>query len=145
MRFFLLLPFLLGVYSPVFSDEYHDKESSGVQIKTLLKSSKQRNGKLLPRYPKSKPEITVLKITIPPKTVLPPHTHPIINSGVILEGILELTDKDGTKQIFKKDDAFNEVVNIIHTGKVIGENPVVVVVFYAGTKKLPLTVLTKNN
>ena len=62
-----------------------------------------------------------------------------------MEGILELTDKDGTKQIFKKDDAFNEVVNIIHTGKVIGESPVVVVVFYAGTKKLPLTVLTKNN
>ena len=145
MRFFLLLPFLLGVFSPVFSDEYHDKESSGVQIETLLKSSKQRNGKLLPKYPKSKPEITVLKITIPPNTVLPPHTHPVINSGVILEGILELTDKDGTKQIFKKDDAFNEVVNIIHTGKVIGESPVVVVVFYAGTKKLPLTVLTKNN
>ena len=145
MRFFLLLPFLLGVFSPVFSDEYHDKESSGVQIETLLKSSKQRNGKLLPKYPTSKPEITVLKITIPPNTVLPPHTHPVINSGVILEGILELTDKDGTKQIFKKDDAFNEVVNIIHTGKVIGESPVVVVVFYAGTKKLPLTVLTKNN
>ena len=145
MRFFLLLPFLLGVFSPVFSDENHDKESSGVQIETLLKSSKQRNGKLLPKYPTSKPEITVLKITIPPNTVLPPHTHPVINSGVILEGILELTDKDGTKQIFKKDDAFNEVVNIIHTGKVIGESPVVVVVFYAGTKKLPLTVLTKNN
>ena len=145
MHFFLLLPFLLGVFSPVFSDEYHDKESSGVQIETLLKSSNQRNGKLLPKYPKSKPEITVLKITIPPNTVLPPHTHPVINSGVILEGILELTDKDGTKQIFKKDDAFNEVVNIIHTGKVIGESPVVVVVFYVGTKKLPLTVLTKNN
>lgn len=145
MRFFLFLPFLLGVFSPVFSDENHDKESSGVQIETLLKSSKQRNGKLLPKYPTSKPEITVLKITIPPNTVLPPHTHPVINSGVILEGILELTDKDGTKQIFKKDDAFNEVVNIIHTGKVIGESPVVVVVFYAGTKKLPLTVLTKNN
>lgn len=145
MRFFLFLPFLLGVFSPVFSDEYHDKESSGVQIETLLKSSKQRNGKLLPKYPTSKPEITVLKITIPPNTVLPPHTHPVINSGVILEGILELTDKDGTKQIFKKDDAFNEVVNIIHTGKVIGESPVVVVVFYVGTKKLPLTVLTKNN
>ena len=145
MRFFLLLPFLLGVFSPVFSDEYHDKESSGVHIETLLKSSKQRNGKLLPKYPTSKPEITVLKITIPPNTVLPPHTHPVINSGVILEGILELTDKDGTKQIFKKDDAFNEVVNIIHTGKVIGESPVVVVVFYVGTKKLPLTILTKNN
>ena len=145
MRFLLLLPFLLGVFSPVFSDEYHDKKSSGVQIETLLKSSKQRNGKLLPKYPKSKPEITVLKITIPPNTVLPPHTHPVINSGVILEGILELTDKDGTKQIFKKDDAFNEVVNIIHTGKVIGESPVVVIVFYAGTKKSPLTVLTKNN
>ena len=49
------------------------------------------------------------------------------------------------KQIFKKDEAFNEVVNIIHSAKVIGETPVEVIVFYAGTKKLPLTIFTKNN
>ena len=67
------------------------------------------------------------------------------HSAVIIKGILELTDKDVTKQIFKKDDAFNEVVNIIHSAKVIGETPVEVIVFYAGTKKLPLTIFTKNN
>tara|TARA_Y100000991_G_scaffold178540_1_gene140825 strand:- start:224 stop:535 length:312 start_codon:yes stop_codon:yes gene_type:complete len=91
------------------------------------------------------PRLQFKKITIPPNTVLPPHTNPVINSAVIIKGILEITDKDWTKQIFKKDEAFNEVVNIIHSAKVIGETPVEVIVFYAGTKKLPLTIFTKNN
>ena len=145
MKLLLLLPFLIGFYQPLFSDENHDNSKSGILVNTLLKSTTQRNGDLLPKYPRSNPEITILKITIPPNAVLPPHTHPVINSGVILEGILELTDNDGTKQIFKKDEAFNEVVNIIHTAKVIGKKPVEVIVFYAGTKKLPITILTKNN
>tara|TARA_B100001248_G_scaffold258481_1_gene242684 strand:- start:7 stop:444 length:438 start_codon:yes stop_codon:yes gene_type:complete len=145
MKLLLLLPFLLGFYQPLLSEENHDNNKSGVVVNTLLKSTTQRNGDLLPKYPRSYPEITILKITIPPNTVLPPHTHPVINSAVIIKGILELTDKDGTKQIFKKDEAFNEVVNIIHSAKVIGETPVEVIVFYAGTKKLPLTIFTKNN
>ena len=145
MKLLLLLPFFIGFYQPLFSDENHDNNKSGILINTLLKSSTQRNGDLLPKYPRSNPEITILKITIPPKTGLPPHTHPVINSGVILKGVLELTNKDGTKQIFKKDEAFNEVINIVHTAKVIGETPVEVIVFYAGTKKLPITILSKNN
>tara|TARA_B100000475_G_C14760584_1_gene214701 strand:- start:96 stop:254 length:159 start_codon:yes stop_codon:yes gene_type:complete len=44
MRLFLFLPLLLGVYLPVLSDAYNNNDKSGVQIKTLLKSSKQRNG-----------------------------------------------------------------------------------------------------
>ncbi len=144
MSLFLFLPLLFGLHSPVLSDKYHNNDKSGVQIKTLLKSTKQRDGDFLPRYPRSKPEITILKITIPPGTVLPAHTHPVINSGVMLEGVLELTDNDGIKQIFKKDDAFNEVVNKIHSGKTLGEDPVVIIVFYAGTKKLPLTILKKE-
>lgn len=146
MPFIFLLPLLVGFYQPVFSDEYHDSNKYGrVQIKTLLKSENQRNGDLLPKYPRSNPEITILKITIPPNTVLPPHLHPVINGVLILEGLLELTNEDGTKQIFKKGDAFNEVVNIVHTPKAIGEKPVVCIVFYAGTKKLPTTIVTKNN
>ena len=145
MKLLLLLPFLLGFYQPLLSEENHDNNKSGVLVNTLLKSTTQRNGELLPKYPRSYSEITILKITIPPNTVLPPHTHPVINSEVIIKGILEITDKDWTKQIFKKDEAFNEVVNIIHSAKVIGETPVEVIVFYAGTKKLPLTIFTKNN
>ena len=71
------------------------------------------DGKRLPKYPKTRTEITVLKITLPPKTKLPLHIHPIINSTVKLKGILEIELKNGTKKI-KKNDAFNEVVNTIH-------------------------------
>ena len=43
---------------------------------------------ILSRYPKSNSEISTLKITIPPWTILPFHTHPVINSGIILEEVL---------------------------------------------------------
>ena len=139
----LILPLILSLSGPLISGEYNN-EKSGVQIKTLLKSQNQWDGKRLPKYPKTRPEITILKITIPPKTKLPLHIHPVINTAVILQGILEVELKDGTKKTFKQNDAFNEVVNTIHYGESIGDKPVIVIVFYAGTNKSQLTVLTEE-
>ncbi len=99
---------------------------------------------MLPKYPKSQSEITVLQITIPPGITLPLHTHPVINAAKILEGTLEFILPNGTRRTFKEGEALIEVVNKGHYGKTVGSESVVVLVVYAGTKDTPTTVLLEN-
>ena len=61
------------------NDDGHGSKHLGVTIETLVKDSSQWDGKLLPSYPTTQPEITILRIIIPPKTILPMHIHPVIN------------------------------------------------------------------
>ncbi len=44
----------------------------------------------LPAYP----EVTILRIHIPPGATLPLHEHPVINAGVLLKGELTVTTQD---------------------------------------------------
>ena len=134
--------------TPLYADgDGHGGKELGIKVETLAKSTKEWNGSSLPHYPIGKPEITILRITVPAGTTLPLHTHPIINAAVILEGNLELSLQDGTKRLFKVGEALIEVVDRVHKGKSIGPEDLVVIVFYAGTKGLPTTVRvnTKGN
>jgi len=118
----------------------HSGKALGIKVETLAQTTKQWNGNLLPHYPTSNAEITVLRITIPAGVALPLHTHPVINAGVILQGTLQLSLQDGTTRLFNQGDALIEVVNTVHTGKSLGPKDTVVLVFYAGSKDLPTTV-----
>ena len=150
MRKLFLTPLIVFALSIFFSsnikshDDGHGAEKLGVKVETLAKSSFEWDGDLLPNYPKSQPEITVLKITIPPGTTLPMHTHPIINAAVILQGTLEVKLPNGTSRTFNEGEALIEVVNTAHYGKTVGNESVVVLVVYAGTKDSPTTVLLEN-
>ncbi len=124
-------------------DDGHGGKSLGIKVETLVQSTKQWDVNLLPHYPTSNAEITVLKITIPAGVTLPLHTHPVINAGVILQGKLQLSLQDGTTRHFNQGDALIEVVNTVHTGKSLGPKDAVVLVFYAGSKDLPTTVQVK--
>jgi quercetin dioxygenase-like cupin family protein len=49
----------------------------------------------LPDYPNGKPGITILRIKIPPGTVLPLHKHLVINAGIMISGDLPVVTEDG--------------------------------------------------
>ena len=115
-----------------------------IQVVKLAETSKSWNGDDLPNYPTGKPKITILKITIPPKTKLHKHYHPVINSGIILKGQLKVVDINNNVLILKEGDVIVELVNKIHYGINEGKKPVEIVVFYAGTIDLPITVLDKK-
>lgn len=117
---------------------------TAVQVEKLAETSKSWNGDDLPSYPKGKPKITVLKITIPPKSKLHKHYHPVINSGIVLKGELKVVDINKNTLILKEGDVIVELVNKIHYGINEGKKPVEIIVFYAGTEDLPITVLAKN-
>ncbi len=118
----------------------HEVNTSKIKVETLVESSSSWDGKPLPEYPRGEPKITVLKITIPPKTRIYLHKHPVINAGVLLKGELTvITEKEEILHL-KAGDSIVEVVNKWHYGKNEGNKPAEIIVFYAGTKDTPLTI-----
>ena len=111
-----------------------------IEVITLAKSTKSWNGRPLPKYPEGEPEVTILKITIPPKTTLPLHQHPEINAGVLLKGNLTVISETKDTLHLKTGDPIIELVNKWHYGINEGNNPVEIIVFYAGIKGKPITV-----
>ena len=89
----------------------------------------------MPAYPKEAPEISVLKIIIPAHTELPLHKHPIINAGYMVKGSLKVVTDENKTLTLKAGDALIEVVDKWHYGVNEGDEPVEIVVFYAGTKE----------
>lgn len=116
------------------------QDSSGVTTSVLAKASSSWDGTPLPAYPKNKPEITILRITIPPGAALPLHRHPVINAGALLSGELTVVTEDDRTLHLKAGDALVEVVNKWHYGKNAGNTPAVILVFYAGAIDTPITV-----
>jgi quercetin dioxygenase-like cupin family protein len=134
-RQFLILFLALLFSSTVLADD-----TVGVTTEVLAKTSKSWDGSPLPEYPDKSPEITILRITIPCGTSLPIHLHPVINAGVLLSGELTvITESDKTLRL-KAGDPIVEVVNKWHYGKNTGNDPAVILVFYAGAIDTPITI-----
>jgi len=116
------------------------KELNTVEVDELAKTIKSWDGNELPDYAKGKPEISILKIIIPPGTELPLHKHPVISAGVLLNGELTVVAEDGTSTHLKTGDTIVEVVNKWHYGKNEGNKPAELIVFYAGIQGKPLSI-----
>jgi quercetin dioxygenase-like cupin family protein len=110
-------------------------------VKQLAKSTQSWNGATLPAYPQGQPEITILRINIPAGARLEVHSHPVINSGVLLSGQLTVVTQDGKTLHLKAGDPIIEIVNTLHYGINEGDAPADIIVFYAGTAGSPITVV----
>jgi quercetin dioxygenase-like cupin family protein len=115
-------------------------DDPAIEIEALIKSTQTWAGDPLPEYPEGQPEITLLRITIPPHAKLPLHYHPVINAGILLEGELTVNVSDGSEKHLKAGDTLVELVNINHFGENTGDVPAVILVFYAGIEGSPITV-----
>jgi len=129
--FFLLISlFLISCNAP---------QKAQTKVIKLLETTKSWNGDTLPKYLEGTPQVTILKIIIPPKTKLKMHKHPVMNAAVMLKGeLMVITTKQDTLKI-KEGNAFEEVVNTWHYGLNNSNKPVEVLVFYAGVKERPIT------
>lgn len=115
-------------------------DASGVTVNVLAKTSSSWNGATLPVYATGQPEITILRIVIPPKIKLPLHQHPVINAGVLLKGELTVFTEDNKTLHLKAGDSIVEVVNTWHYGINEGKVPAEIIVFYAGTMNQQVTI-----
>ncbi|GAU09492.1 cupin [Desulfoplanes formicivorans] len=111
-----------------------------VTVDVLTKTTSSWNGETLPAYPNGQPEVTILKIEIPPKMKLPLHEHPVINAGVLLKGELTVVTTDNKTLHLKAGDPIVEVVDSLHYGINEGTEPAEIMVFYAGVKDKLITI-----
>jgi quercetin dioxygenase-like cupin family protein len=116
------------------------EEIRGASVAALSKTSVSWDGQDLPDYTPGKPEITILRITIPPGSQLPVHKHPVINAGVLLRGDLTVVNEDGTILRLKAGESIVELVNTWHYGKNDGDTPAEIIMVYAGRTGVPITV-----
>ncbi|HEY6529897.1 MAG TPA: cupin domain-containing protein [Cellvibrionaceae bacterium] len=136
MRITSIVVACLLAYSsaPCFSIE----ASTGVKVTPLLKTQTSWDGKAL-EYPKGTAQITGMIVEIAPGGETGWHLHAVPSFGMLLEGELEVTLKNGARKIIKKGEALAEVVNTLHNGRTIGTTPVKILVFYAGTTDSKIT------
>jgi len=112
--------------------------SSPVQFETLIQTTSAWDSTPYKAYPTGQPQITIVKVTIAPHTVMKWHSHPMPNAGYILSGDLTVEKKDGNKRHFVAGQAITETVDSVHRG-ITGAKPAVLIVFYPGTPGLPLS------
>jgi hypothetical protein len=76
-----LMPVLLGAGEPQ------------IQVQQILQTTQSWDGVNYQSYPTGQPQLTVLRITVPPNTALHWHHHPVISVGYVLSGELTLEKK----------------------------------------------------
>jgi len=132
------------VLAPAFqSPAFALEPSSAVEASVVLKTETSWDGKPI-AYPKGKPEVTGLVIEIAPGGETGWHLHPVPSFAVVLEGELEVRQRNGAVKRLKPGDGLAEVVDTFHNGRNVGSTPVKLVVFYTGAVGLPLTVKQRS-
>ena len=111
-----------------------------VEVQQVLQTTQAWDGATYQGYPKGQPQVTVLRIKIPPHTALHWHYHPVISAAYILSGQLTI-QKQGTTErtTVRAGQALCETVSTIHRGFTT-DQPAELIVFYAGQAGLPITV-----
>ena len=108
--------------------------------KQILQTTQTWDGTNYHSYPTGRPQLTVLRITIPPNTALHWHHHPVISVGYVLAGNLTIEKRDtGESAILHAGQTLAETVQATHRGFTTDE-PVELVVFYAGQVGTPITI-----
>lgn len=118
---------------------YSARQIPEVISETLMKTSFSWDGSPYMSYPKGRPEMSVLKITIPPHTRLEWHTHPIPCIGFVLSGRITVEKRlDGSRKTVCTGGVLPETVESVHRG-FTDKEPTTLIVFYAGVEGLPLS------
>jgi len=136
----LRLPKILfaGLLAAALSTVMAQQSSGPVQMETLTQTTKSWDGTPYKAYPTGQPQISVVKVTLAPHTTMKWHKHPVPNAAYVLSGEVTVETKDGVKKHFVAGETVPETVDTVHRG-VSGDQPTVLIVFYAGTPGVPLS------
>ena len=115
-----------------------ERHKPAIRSETLIQTGSSWDGEPYQSYPSGQPELSVLKIILAPHTQLEWHSHPMPSAAYIVAGELTVErKKDRKKERFTAGEAVSETVDTLHRG-VAGTEPVVLIVFYAGSPGMPL-------
>lgn len=116
-----------------------ERPKEGVRATCVADSSVSWDGAPLPDYPTGRPRVTVVHYEVAPHARLALHRHPVINAGMALRGELTVVADDGRERSFRAGEGVIEMVGRLHYGENRGEEPVELVMVYAGSDGLPLS------
>ena len=106
----------------------------------LLKSTEMWDGTQLTSEKLNQPEVTVLKITIPPHSKLSVHKHPMLNIVYLTKGTLTIVSKNGQEKTIRQGESLVELIDKFHYGKNDSDEDTELIVFYYGEKGENLSV-----
>jgi len=121
----------------------HTETKPLISSKEILKTTTTWDGDNI-KYPDGDPEVTGIIIELQEGVDTGFHCHPVPNLAYILDGEIEVEVFEGPKQIFRKGDAFEEVIDTWHKGKVL-KGPAKILVFYVGEIDLPIIIRPKGD
>ena len=116
----------------------NSQADNGIKIQELLRADASWNGASYGSYPVGMAEPMVAKITVPAHKELTWHSHPMPSFAYVLAGEITVEDDHGNKKHFTAGEVMPETVRTPHRG-VVGDQPATFIVFYAGTKGMPLS------
>ncbi|MEI2264542.1 cupin domain-containing protein [Erwinia sp. CGal63] len=116
-----------------------EKQHEETESTELLQTSEAWNGTPYEAWPAGKPQLSVMKMRIPPHSSLPWHSHPMPNIAYVLSGELTVEDKEsGKRHTVIAGEALNESTGDIHRGYTT-DQAAELVIFYAGVEGMPLS------
>lgn len=114
--------------------------STRIEVTPLLRTTMTSSGQPIV-YPKTdSPQVTAVKVEIPPGAETGWHEHPYPCYACILSGTLTVETKDGKPRELFAGEALVEVVNTPHNGINKSKEPVVLVMFVTGEVGKPFTI-----
>ena len=115
------------------------EEKKTAVVTCLAESSRTWDGSVLTAYPTGTPQITIMRTTIPPHTVMSLHRHAMPNAAVVLKGELTVVAESGAQHVFRAGDGVVEVVGTVHHGENRGDDEIDMIAFYAGEVGQPVS------
>jgi len=129
----LCLTALILITAPAFATDY----STGVTSKVLVKTSITGNGQKISYPVTDKAEVTAMIVVLASGAETGWHKHPVSVYAYVISGLLSVEIEGGKQLSFAAGEAIIEVVNTLHNGKNMGNEPVTLAVFYLGSAGVP--------
>ena len=105
---------------------------SDVRVSPVMKTSTTISGQRI-EYPHTdKPEMAAVIVDIQPGKESGRHMNPVPTYVHILEGTLTVEFENGSRQVFEQGRGFLEAVNTWHNGKNLTDQPLKILVLFAG-------------
>jgi len=137
-KYFLTL-ILLAFLSLTARSQY-----SGLIIKELLRTDTSSIGQKIIYPDFADPEVTMLKITIPPGKSTGWHKHNIPVFAYVVKGTLTVELEDHRIMKFKEESTFAEMRDTYHNGTNMEDTDLVLIAIYMGGKGQKLSIMKEK-
>ncbi|MGV8863308.1 MAG: cupin domain-containing protein [Pseudomonas sp.] len=135
---------LLPIAGLMMAGIAHAQPAEAINSQILLKTTSSWDGTPYVAYPQGQPELTVRKVTMAPGSSFDWHSHPMPSAGYVVSGELIVQARDSDKTVtLTAGQVLPEMNNIVHRG-LSGNSPTELIVFYAGTPGMPISVEPAN-